>query len=100
MTVACEEEWKRWEAHNYAAQWGVKAVGWEATPPASLIGRVDVAGAGIWLSTEELVNAQVTAWPGFPPDYITIKVSMEECSSVGELIREHSACRLIYDIAC
>jgi hypothetical protein len=55
-------------------------------------------GAGIWPSTEELVDAQVTAWPGFPLDRIVIELSVEERSSVGALVEEHSICRSLYDI--
>jgi hypothetical protein len=44
------------------------------------------------------VEEQVTAWPGFPPDHVAVKVSVEVHSSVRDLVGEHSACRLLHDI--
>jgi hypothetical protein len=56
-----EEEWKEREAQNNVVQWGAEVTGWEATPPASPVARVDVTGAGIWPTPEALVEEQVTA---------------------------------------
>jgi hypothetical protein len=100
--MACEDEWKWHEAVNDAVQWGVTDAtkGWEVTPPASPVGGVDVAGAGTWSSHDELVNARVAAWPGFPPDYVKIEVTIEKHSSVGGLVGEYSTCRSPYDIVC
>jgi hypothetical protein len=47
---------------------------------------------------KELVEAQVAAWPGFPPDCVAVNVFVEVHSSVGDLVREHSACRSLYGI--
>lgn len=99
--VACEEEWKTPEVSNNEVQWEATnaACGWEATPPASPTSRIN-AGAGTWLSPDELVNARVAAWPSLPLDHIEIEVTIEEHSSVGELAREYSVCRLPHDIVC
>jgi hypothetical protein len=80
-------------------QCGTKVTGWEATPLTSPVGRFNVMGAGIWLSPEELVDAQIAAWPEFPLDCIAIELSIEEQSSVGSLIERHSACRSLCEIA-
>jgi hypothetical protein len=56
-TVALEKEWKEQDAQNNAVQWEAEVAGWEVTPPASPVGRVDIAGASIWPSLEELVDA-------------------------------------------
>jgi hypothetical protein len=92
-TIAREEGWKECEAQNDAVQCGAEATGWEATPSASPVSRVDVAEAGIWPTPEELVDAWVAAWPGFPPDHVAVEVSVEVHSDVGDLAEGHSACR-------
>jgi hypothetical protein len=51
--IARGEEWKEQERQNDAIQWGDEVTGWEATPPASPVPKVDVAGVGIWPTTEE-----------------------------------------------
>jgi hypothetical protein len=43
-----EMEWEEWQRQNDSIQWGVEVTGWEATPPASPVPRVDVTGVGIW----------------------------------------------------
>jgi hypothetical protein len=74
--------------------------GWEATPPASPVPQVDVAGAGIWPTPEELVDDQVAAWPGFPPDHVATDMSVEVHSDIRDLAEGHSACRSLYDFNC
>jgi hypothetical protein len=94
---AREEEWKEREHHNDTVQWGVKATGWEVTPPASLVPRADAAGAGIWPVTAGQL-AQASTWPTeeeYLAKQVQVEVSIEVHLSVGELIREHTACRLL-----
>jgi hypothetical protein len=98
--VAREEEWKEWEACNEATQWGAEATGWEATPPASPVSRVDIAGAGIWPTTEEHL-ARAGTWPTLDKlvdEWLSVEVSIEVYTSIEELIREHTTCRLLYII--
>jgi hypothetical protein len=100
-TIAREEEWKRCEAQNDIIEWGAEVTGWEATPPASPIPRVDVAGAGLWpgvTMVEQL--AQAGTWPTEEEylakclaDCVQVKVSVEVHSSVGDLVEGHTACR-------
>jgi hypothetical protein len=75
-------------------------IGWEATPPASPIPRIDVTRAGIWLTTGEHL-AQARTWPTkeeYLAEQVQVEMSVEVHSSVGELIREHTTCRLLYII--
>jgi hypothetical protein len=100
-TVAREEEWKDREAQNDAVQWGVGAIGWEVTPPASPVSQVDVPRFRPWAVTSEQI-AQGRTWPTEEEDLadrdrlagrMQVEVSVEVHSSVGDLIEEHTACR-------
>jgi hypothetical protein len=98
--LAREAEWKACEANNDAIQWGRSTMeGWEATPPASSVVNEAWLGAlvdeccGVWPSSAEVVQAHSDAWPGFLSDVRGIEVTIEVCSSIGEIIGEHSTCR-------
>jgi hypothetical protein len=72
--------------------------GWEVTPPASSIDEAWPGASvdehcGTWLSPARVVQAHCDAWPGFPSNVGEIKVTVEVCLSIGEIVREHSACR-------
>jgi hypothetical protein len=77
--------------------------GWDITPPTSPVGEVNAAWpdalvdecSGVWPFPSEVVQAPYNAWPGFPPDSIEIKVTMEEYSNVEEFNGEHSTCRFL-----
>lgn len=79
--------------HNFdKLQWkgpDAPGVGWEATPPASLVDEC----CSVWPSLSALVDAHCDTWLAFPLEPLRIKVTIEERSSVGELTGEHSACR-------
>jgi hypothetical protein len=80
------------EVQNNAIQLGVEVTGWEATPPASPVPRVNIAGAGIWPTTMEHL-AWVGTWP--TPDELvekqmSVEVSVEVHTSVEELTWEHT----------
>jgi hypothetical protein len=99
--ISWEEEWKEWECQNDAVQWGAEATGWEATPPASPVPRVDAAGVGIWPTTEEHL-AWAGTWPSedeLLAEWVSVEVSVEVHTSIGELVEEHTACRLLYIIS-
>jgi hypothetical protein len=100
-TISREQEWEEREAQNNAVQWGTEVMGWEATPLASPIPRIDAAGVGIWPTTEERL-AQAGTWPTedeYLAEQMQVEVSVEVHTSVGELVREHTACRLLYIIS-
>jgi hypothetical protein len=73
--------------------------GWEATPPVSPIeeawpGAIMDECCGAWPFSAEVVQAHCDVWPGFPADVEGgIEVTVEVCSSVGEIQGEHSTCR-------
>jgi hypothetical protein len=53
------------------------------------------AHRGIWPSPAEVVQACSDAWPGFPSNVGGIKVTVEVCSSIGEIAGEYSTCRFL-----
>jgi hypothetical protein len=96
-TIARGEEWREQDRQNEAVQWGTEATGWEATHPTSPVPRVDAAGVGIWPVTEGQL-AHAGTWPT-EDEYLAkrmqVEVSVEVHSSIGELVGEHSTCRLL-----
>jgi hypothetical protein len=97
--LAREVEWKAHEMNNNTIQWGVfAATDWEVTPLASPVEEtwpgvsVD-EHCGVWPSTMDVDQSHCDAWLGFLSDVGGIKVTVEVCLSVGEIIGEHSACR-------
>jgi hypothetical protein len=95
-----EEDWKRCEAQNDAVEWGTKVTGWEASPPPSPVARVNVAGASIWPTTAEHL-ARVGTWPTQEEllnERVSMEVTVEVHTSIGDLTGEHSICRSLYGI--
>jgi hypothetical protein len=79
-----------------ASHWEVNPPdGWGNTPPISPVPE----GSGEWPNQEALVDAEVAAWPHFPPSVLAVKVTIETKSSIGDL-EEHSTCRSPVLIGC
>jgi hypothetical protein len=85
---------------NDTVQWGAGSTmdGWEVTPPASPVDEAWPGASldehcGVWASSAEVVQACCDTWPGSLSNLGGIEVTIEVCSSVGEIVGEHSTCR-------
>jgi hypothetical protein len=89
-------EWEEQQKQNDSIQWGVEVTSWEATLFASPVPRVDVAGVGIWPGVTADQLAQAGTWPmedEYLAEWVQVEVCFEVHSSVGELVKGHTACR-------